>query len=502
MLILIALVGLAGSFCNDAPLRLPPRPAYAAQLSAPVVSATLPAVQNAGLIQQIQGATQYYTATHTLSPGSLPFGSYTGASGYTTYARTLVQFDLTSLPASATIQTATLLISTNDWPPTIGALGSIGVYRVATGWNESVTWISQPGTDLAPLATTQLQTGQTGPYRWDITGLAQIWQGSPATNHGVLLASAPSLGSVIAWAAASAVRGGPTAPALLVQYSLPATATPTPTAPPTSTPMDSSTPTGAPGSTNTPAGGTITPTSNAPPLPRTSVATSTAVVTPPAARTPTAVRTSTRRPTAAPAPTRPPSDGDEALPPELAAVPAELDLSRGGDLRCTFVVTGTGAHAVTDVSLELSLPPGVTLRDARFRPELSGWVRLVQDGRVAIVLGPAGRIGPGEVVAVDLLLGLDLAWEDTELTAYVSYYAGDQQMITKSVKIVLFSALRRDVVESPVYEATLAPIPSGNASERQHMPVRLPSTSGMDDNTLLLVVVSLMAFFVGLKIKS
>jgi len=99
-----------------------------------------------------------------------------------TEAVTLLRFDLSSLPASAIIDSATLRLyqesSTGPDPLTVGA------YFVTSAWSEStVTWNTFPTANPYGIAA---QLGSATGYKtWSITGYAQAWLSGP--NHGLYL---------------------------------------------------------------------------------------------------------------------------------------------------------------------------------------------------------------------------------------------------------------------------------------------------------------------------
>lgn len=117
--------------------------------------------------------TNYGTAT-TVRVGTFTMptsGSY----------RTLVGFDLASLPADAVIVTATL-----ELYQTSGSGFTVKAQALTTAWDEtSVTWSTQP------THTTQNETvGALGGdqwMRWNLTPVVQNWRTGALTNHGVRL---------------------------------------------------------------------------------------------------------------------------------------------------------------------------------------------------------------------------------------------------------------------------------------------------------------------------
>ncbi|MHC4992674.1 MAG: DUF4347 domain-containing protein, partial [Planctomycetota bacterium] len=108
--------------------------------------------------------------------------------------RTLLQFDLSSIPAAATIQSATLKLESTA----IDGLLNIDVHQMLESWVEgSATWNesssgtnwSTPGGAFDPTALDSITTDSTGQHRWDLTALVQDWVNGAEQNHGVLVGS-------------------------------------------------------------------------------------------------------------------------------------------------------------------------------------------------------------------------------------------------------------------------------------------------------------------------
>ena len=109
--------------------------------------------------------------------------------------RPLLRFDLSSIPAQATITSATLelWLEQNSFDPV-----AISAHRVTAAWNEATaTWNERdagvpwttPGGDFdpAPLATTTVAPTTDVFYGWPITDLARAWHAGTQPNHGVIL---------------------------------------------------------------------------------------------------------------------------------------------------------------------------------------------------------------------------------------------------------------------------------------------------------------------------
>jgi hypothetical protein len=193
----------------------------------------------------------------------------------------LVRFDLTSLPADAVIDAASLqlyLTAASGASPV-----QVAVFYVTSAWAENtVTWNSFPTAD--PIAIQASVDSTVDSFKsWGITSYAAAWHSNPAQNHGIFLRG-PS--DVFARTFQSR-EGGSHAPRLAISYHVPTpTHTPTNTATHTSTPP---TPTHTPTNTAT---WTATHTSTPP--------THTHTPAPPTATHTPAPPTATHTPTATP----------------------------------------------------------------------------------------------------------------------------------------------------------------------------------------------------------
>jgi len=176
--------------------------------------------------------------------------------------QTLLQFDLSSLPAGAIVTKAVLELyqinaagatQYNIWPD-----GIMDPWAEAT-----VTWSNRPtASDLgdSPVSL-DLTNGWKG---WDVTNIVRYWTDGKIRNNGILLRGD---GDTLGWRAFG-TRVDQNPPILTIEYRLPATSTPTATATRTAT----RTPTATPTRTRTP-----TPTRTRTPTPtRTPTATATA----------------------------------------------------------------------------------------------------------------------------------------------------------------------------------------------------------------------------------
>ncbi len=107
--------------------------------------------------------------------------------------RSLLRFDVSGLPATATVTKATLRTHV------VGSFGSkntdASMHRVLVAWNETGTWSSLGGGAHEPtvLSETTVPTGTTGWVTWSIPpGLVHAWRDGVTPNHGLLLKPTPT----------------------------------------------------------------------------------------------------------------------------------------------------------------------------------------------------------------------------------------------------------------------------------------------------------------------
>jgi len=139
--------------------------------------------------------------------------------------RTLMQFDVSSIPVGATINSATLQLNatSND-----GAF-AINVYEVTQSWTEGIgtgnsgtvnwddrmtgtAWASSGG-DYDPTIIATSDTASLGIHSWDVTSLVQDWYSGATLNNGLIL-GAEGGGDSVTYDS----REGTIAPVLVVDY--------------------------------------------------------------------------------------------------------------------------------------------------------------------------------------------------------------------------------------------------------------------------------------------
>jgi hypothetical protein len=116
----------------------------------------------------------------------------TGANAQWKYYRSLLQFDVSSVPAGATVTSATLrLYTTGNFGNTDS---NIAVYRVTAPWEETATWNSTGGQPYNPAAEDEPQAVTTVLWTADVwvewslpPGLIHEWVDGVSDNYGLIL---------------------------------------------------------------------------------------------------------------------------------------------------------------------------------------------------------------------------------------------------------------------------------------------------------------------------
>jgi hypothetical protein len=110
-------------------------------------------------------------------------------------ARSLVQFDVSSIPAGTSISQAKLylyLVNSCD----IGQrTHTVTVYRTKAGWSESsVTWNTKPGYAEA-YGSASVPSRTWGWYSFDVTNLVRGWVNGSFANYGLMIRGPESSGN-------------------------------------------------------------------------------------------------------------------------------------------------------------------------------------------------------------------------------------------------------------------------------------------------------------------
>ncbi|MBN2070168.1 MAG: DNRLRE domain-containing protein [Candidatus Krumholzibacteriota bacterium] len=98
-------------------------------------------------------------------------------------ARAFIKFDLSSIPADATIQAALLCL----YDQTAAGGNRLPVYAVSSGWSEiDINWDNQPSFDPAEIGTLPGFAGAQW-FSVDVTSVVEEWRGGTRSNHGLLV---------------------------------------------------------------------------------------------------------------------------------------------------------------------------------------------------------------------------------------------------------------------------------------------------------------------------
>lgn len=129
--------------------------------------------------------------------------------------RSLIRFDLSTLPGGASITQATVNLRQAG---TYGITRTISAHAVTTNWSEgSVTWNSTPSFSNLVSASAVLSWGGTlGWTRWDVTQDARDFLAGTLSNYGWLIKDSAEDGSQNWWSFSS--REGANPPYLEVTY--------------------------------------------------------------------------------------------------------------------------------------------------------------------------------------------------------------------------------------------------------------------------------------------
>lgn len=161
----------------------------------------------------------YPTATNT-TESRLYIGNF--PTYYKSNARTLIRFNLPSLPAYADIDEAKLRLYAYSWYNSNRI--DTQIYRISGSWSESSypTWNTQPSIDWNTIWSTAW-VEKTEDYKyWTITGLVEAWYGG-TTNNGLMLRANPENSNSVVFYS----KEGTYPPLLIVTFHM----TPPPSAP-------------------------------------------------------------------------------------------------------------------------------------------------------------------------------------------------------------------------------------------------------------------------------
>ncbi|GEM_PF-2790469 len=140
--------------------------------NAPVIL-SLPASQDSYIDQQ-HPATNYGASHHLQVSSQCLYKN----------ERSLAMFDITGIPAGASIQSASLNLYAITLPP---SSRTYGVYQILGSWQEpSVTWNNQPSTPPVPIDTSTTPSSQRW-MSWDVSASVQSFIDGSFHNYGWLI---------------------------------------------------------------------------------------------------------------------------------------------------------------------------------------------------------------------------------------------------------------------------------------------------------------------------
>lgn len=136
----------------------------------------------------------------TLNFGSVPTSfqiGYVDAGSYEK-SRGLYQFDLSVIPAGATITSATFNLYQNGLAN--GTDLTIDLHQVTSSWSEgTVNWNTQPSFSATPEVSLVLDNTINLWRTWDVTSLVDDWHNGVVTNNGMVLIAPDAEAGVVDW---------------------------------------------------------------------------------------------------------------------------------------------------------------------------------------------------------------------------------------------------------------------------------------------------------------
>jgi hypothetical protein len=113
--------------------------------------------------------------------------------------RSLIKFDVSSIPAGSPISKATLNVRHRDSWDYPSKSRTITTYRVGSSWSScSVTWNNQPSIKEA-YGSQSIPWSAGVWYEFDVTALVRGWVNGSFSNHGVWLRGPEKSGSDSSW---------------------------------------------------------------------------------------------------------------------------------------------------------------------------------------------------------------------------------------------------------------------------------------------------------------
>ncbi len=143
--------------------------------------------------------------------------------------RSLIKFDLSSVPAGATVQSAKLRVYYMGYYDFSNRERTITAYRCVGNWTElGVNWNNKPSPGTAYGSVVIISNTNWGWRELDVQGLVQGWVNGSIPNQGVMLRGPEVSGADSSYRTFS-TREGPNAPQLAITYLAVAAASPPPT---------------------------------------------------------------------------------------------------------------------------------------------------------------------------------------------------------------------------------------------------------------------------------
>jgi hypothetical protein len=131
--------------------------------------------------------------------------------------RSLIKFNIASLPPNQVITKATLrvrLVNSWDFPNTYR---TITAYRVVANWSESsINWNNAPSYGSA-YGSKSIRNDDFIWHEFDVTNLVAAWYSGTYTNYGIMLRGPEFSGPDSSWRGFS-TREGPFTPQLVIEY--------------------------------------------------------------------------------------------------------------------------------------------------------------------------------------------------------------------------------------------------------------------------------------------
>ena len=102
--------------------------------------------------------------------------------------RSLVQFDLSAIPAGTNISSATLNLYFVEWLDVPNTSRTITTYRISSGWSEmSVNWNNKPSFGESYGAASIKASSNWRYVAFDVTELVRAWVNNTHPNYGIML---------------------------------------------------------------------------------------------------------------------------------------------------------------------------------------------------------------------------------------------------------------------------------------------------------------------------